>query len=156
MLNFTRSASFQTSSSSISCAIGVVDCTLRQAINCTTKDTATMTKICLKHTHIKRKDSLETRAELAILRTYVENQAILEPTNLYPASKCKQSIEKGSESCFWTHIFTFLCDYYHFFSFFCNDANTVGSNCYNRLQFVKETQISSVSNTEPTVKLCGP
>ena len=138
MLNFTRSASFQTSSSSISCVIGVVDCTLRQAINCTTKDT------------------LETRAELAILRTYVENQAILEPTNLYPASKCKQSIEKGSESCFWTHIFTFLCDYYHFFSFFCNDANTVGSNCYNRLQFVKETQISSVSNTEPTVKLCGP
>ena len=37
-----------------------------------------MTKICLKHTHIKRKDSLETRAELAILRTYVENQAVPE------------------------------------------------------------------------------
>ena len=26
----------------------------------------------------KRKDSLETQAELAVLRTYVENQAILE------------------------------------------------------------------------------
>ena len=28
------------------------------------------------HSHKKRKDSLETRAELAVLRTYVENQAI--------------------------------------------------------------------------------
>ena len=59
-----------------------------------------MTKICLKHTHIKWKDSLETRAELAILRTYVENQAVPEHTLLYPASKCKQTIEKGSENCF--------------------------------------------------------
>ena len=32
-----------------------------------------------KHSHKKRKYSLETRAELAVLRIYVENQAILEP-----------------------------------------------------------------------------
>ena len=31
------------------------------------------------HNHSKRKDSLETGTELAVLRTYVENQAILEP-----------------------------------------------------------------------------
>ena len=36
-----------------------------------------------------RTDSLETQAELAVLRTYVENQAILEPILLYRASKCK-------------------------------------------------------------------
>ena len=56
----------------------------------------------------KRKDSLETRVELAVLRTYVENQAILEPILLYRASKCKQIKEQGSEDCLWTHIFTFL------------------------------------------------
>ena len=32
----------------------------------------------LNYSHKKRKDSLETQAELAVLRTYVENQAILE------------------------------------------------------------------------------
>ena len=44
-------------------------------------------------------DSLETRAELAVLRTYRENQAILQPILLYPASKCKQTKEQGSEDC---------------------------------------------------------
>ena len=52
--------------------------------------------------------SLETRAEPAVLRTYVENQAILEPILLYRASKCKQTKAQGSEDCLWTHIFTFL------------------------------------------------
>ena len=41
----------------------------------------------LKHSHKKQKDSLETRTEL--LRTYVENQPILEPILLYRASKSK-------------------------------------------------------------------
>ena len=58
-------------------------------------------------TIVIRTDSLETRAEPAVLRTYVENQAILEPI-LYRASKCKQNKEQGSEDCLWTHIFTFL------------------------------------------------
>ena len=52
-------------------------------------------------------DSLETRSELTILRSYVENQAILEPILLYQASKCKQFKEQGREGCLWTHIFTF-------------------------------------------------
>ena len=60
------------------------------------------------HNHSKRKDSLETRAELAVLRAYVENQAILEPILLYPASKWKQTKEQGREDYLWTHIFTFL------------------------------------------------
>ena len=60
------------------------------------------------HNHKKRKESLETRAELAVLRTYVENQTILEPILLFRASKCKQTKEQGSEDCLWTHIFTFL------------------------------------------------
>ena len=53
-------------------------------------------------------DSLKTRAELAILRTYVENQAMPEPILLYRASKCKQIKEQGSEDCLRTHIFIFL------------------------------------------------
>ena len=44
-------------------------------------------------------DSLETRAELAVLHTYVENQAILEPILLYRASKCKQTKEQDSKDC---------------------------------------------------------
>ena len=48
--------------------------------------------------------SLETRAEPAVLRTYVENQAILEPILLYRASKCKQTKEQGSEDCLWIII----------------------------------------------------
>ena len=52
--------------------------------------------------------SLETQAEPAVLRTYLENLAILEPILLYRASKCKQTKEQDSEDCLWTHIFTFL------------------------------------------------
>ena len=52
--------------------------------------------------------SLETRAEPAVLRTYVENQARLEPILIYRASKYKQTKEQGSQDCLWTHIFTFL------------------------------------------------
>ena len=59
-------------------------------------------------TIVIRTDSLETRAELAVLRTYIENQAILEPILLYLASKYKQTKEQGSEDYLWTHSFTFL------------------------------------------------
>ena len=59
-------------------------------------------------TIVTRKSRVETRAELAILRTYIENQLILEPILLYRASKCKQTKEQGSEDCLWTHFFTFL------------------------------------------------
>ena len=55
-----------------------------------------------------RTDSLGTRTELAVLRTYVENQAMLEPILLYRESKCKQTKQQGSEDCLWTHIVTFL------------------------------------------------
>ena len=65
-------------------------------------------EIVFKHSHKKRKESLESRAELAVLRTYVENQAILEPILLYWRSKFKQIKEQGSENCLWTHMFTFL------------------------------------------------
>ena len=55
-----------------------------------------------------RTDGLGTRTELAVLRTYVENQAMLEPILLYRESKCKQTKQQGSEDCLWTHIVTFL------------------------------------------------
>ena len=62
----------------------------------------------LNHSHKKRKDSLETRAELAVLRSHIEKQAILEPILLYRASKCKQTKVHGNEDCLWTYIFTIL------------------------------------------------
>ena len=90
------------------------------------------------HSHKKQK-CLETRAELAFPRTYVENQATLEPILLYRASKCKQNKKQGSEDCLWTHIFTFSSDYCQFFFFFMSRCKQ------NRIkQFVKETQINTV------------
>ena len=90
-------------------------------------------------------DSLETRAKLAVLRTYVENQAILEPILLYRASKCKQTKEQGTEDCLWTHIYTFLYDYCQLFFFFMLRCiqNKI-KLCYNSLQFVKETRTNTV------------
>ena len=48
---------------------------------------------------MKWRDSLEAWAELVILCSYVENQAIVEPILLYQASKCEQTKEQGSEDC---------------------------------------------------------
>ena len=104
-----------------------------------------------EHSHKKRKDSSEPRAELAVLRIYVEKQGLLESISLYRASKCTQTKEQGSEDCLWTHIFTFLCDDYQFFFFSLPKCRI--KLCFNRLQFVKETQISTVSNIELRAKL---
>ena len=72
--------------------------------------------LLLEHSHKKRKDSLETRAELTVPRTYVENQAILKPILLI--SKCKQTKEQGSEDCLWTHIFYLFIRLSAFFLFY--------------------------------------
>ena len=101
------------------------------------------------HSHKKRKDSLETRAEVAVICTNVENQAMLEPILLYQVSKCKQTKEQGRKDCLWTHIFTFLSDYCQLFFFFLSRCNQKKIKlCFNWLQFVKETQINTVYNTE--------
>ena len=55
-------------------------------------------------------------------------EAILEPILLSCVSKYKQAKGQDSEGYLWTHIFTFLCDYYQICSFFCQDANITLSN----------------------------
>ena len=82
-----------------------------------------------KHSHKKRKDSLEKWTEMAILRIYVEKQAILEPILLYRASKCNQTKEPGSEDCLWIHILPFNKIFVSFSSFLCQGANKTRSNC---------------------------
>ena len=52
--------------------------------------------------------SLETRAKLAVLPTYVKNQTILQPILFYRASKCKQTKELSNEGCLWTHSYLFI------------------------------------------------
>ena len=59
-----------------------------------------------RYSHNKRRDSLKTRSEIAVLRSYVESIAILEPILLYWALKCKQTKEQGSEAFLWSYIFT--------------------------------------------------
>ena len=80
-------------------------------------------------------DSLETRTEQAVLRSYVENQAILEPILLQQASKGKQTKEQGSEDCLWTQLFFF---------FMSRCKHNKIKLCYNRLQFAKEIQTNTV------------
>ena len=48
-----------------------------------------------QHSHNKRKDSIKTRAKRAVLRVYVENQAILETILLYRASEYKDTERQG-------------------------------------------------------------
>ena len=52
-------------------------------------------RIKCNHSHQKRKDKGEVRAERAVLCAYVENHAILEPILLYRASKYKQTNRSG-------------------------------------------------------------
>ena len=79
----------------------------------------------------KRKDSLETRAELAFVSSSVENQAILESILLYRASKCKQTKEHGSKDYLRTHIFSILWYYcqLYFFSLTRCKQNKTKQNC---------------------------
>ena len=60
------------------------------------------------------RNSLETRAELAVLRIYVENQAILEPILFYRAPILSLPFDKIIVS---------------FFPFFCQDEYKTRSNC---------------------------
>ena len=82
----------------------------------------------LDHSHKKRKDSLGTRAKLVVLRTYVENQAILEPILLYFVSKCKQTKCRGARTVYGPIFLPFYKIIVGFFSFFCQDVNKTGSN----------------------------
>ena len=83
------------------------------------------------HSHKKQKDSLEARAKLAVLQTYVENQAILEPILPHRA----QNVNKPKSRAVRTHIvyglilLPFCVIIVSFFSFFYQDANEKGSNC---------------------------
>ena len=68
----------------------------------------------LEHSHKKRKDSLGTRTERAVLLAYVENHAILKPILLCRASKHNKrkgrAIKTVSELPFF-----FLCNSYQAF-----------------------------------------
>ena len=73
--------------------------------------------IKLKHSHKKRKDSLETQIKPAILRANVETQAVLEPIPLYCASRCKQTKKRAVGMLMGLLFFTFSGDnYLSFFS----------------------------------------
>ena len=52
------------------------------------------------HSNKKRKDSLKTLAELAVLCTYADSQAILEHIFPYCASEYKETKEQGQQRNF--------------------------------------------------------
>ena len=77
-------------------------------------------------TIVIRTYSLETRAEPAVLRTYVENQPILEPILLYRASKCKQTKRRVARTVYGSYFYPLITDYCPLFSFLSNKTR---SNC---------------------------
>ena len=82
-----------------------------------------------QHSHKKQKDSLETRAEMAIPRSYVENQAILEPfffTGHQNVNKPKRRVARTVYEPIFLPFYKIIVS---FFSFFCQDANKTRSNC---------------------------
>ena len=89
----------------------------------------------------KREDSLETRAEQAALRAYVENQAMLEPIPLYRASKYKQTQKLGFQFPF-IELSLYLPMQLisgFFSSFLCQDTIHARIKlCKKRLQLVEE------------------
>ena len=62
-----------------------------------------------KHSHKKRKDCLETLAERAVLRTYVENHAILKYILPYGASNYKQTKKAELLRLLVNSHFSFVC-----------------------------------------------
>ena len=83
----------------------------------------------LYHSHKKRKDSPETRAELAFLRSYVEKQAILEPILLYRASNVNKPKSWAASTVYGSILLPFYKITVSFFSFSRQDANKARSNC---------------------------
>ena len=83
------------------------------------------------HSHKKLKDSLETWAELDALRTYTENQAILEPILLYRRSKgrikMKTNQRAGQQGLFMDPYFYLFIRLLSAF-FFCQDAEKARSS----------------------------
>ena len=91
---------------------------------------------------------------MAVLCTYVENKVILEHTLFYRASECKQTKEKGRAAktvCgpIFLPFYVIIISFFFFFLPKCK-YNRINLS-YHRLQFVKETQINTVSNIEQKV-----
>ena len=80
------------------------------------------------------------------IRTYVENEAILEPLPLYHAWKYFSMNKSNSRAARTVYGPMFLLFYVIsvFFFFLSRCKQNRIKLCYNRLQFVKETQISTV------------
>ena len=53
----------------------------------------------IQFSHSYKNVNIETPVEPAVLRTYIENQAILRPILLYRHSNCKQSRKEQEPFC---------------------------------------------------------
>ena len=75
------------------------------------------------HSHKKRKDSLETQAKLAVLCTYIENQAILEPIFFTGHQNVNKPKTRAGRTFYGPIFLPFYKIIVSFFSFFYQDAN---------------------------------
>ena len=99
-------------------------------------------RIKCNHSHQKRKDKREVRAERAVLCAYVENHAILEPILLYRASKYKQTI--GLLRLLENSHFPSYMINIKVFTFLCQDTNMAGSSFVKKCCNSSKKQISTI------------
>ena len=69
-------------------------------------------------TIVTRKNRVETRAELAVLRTYIENQLILEPILLYRASNVNKLKSRAARTVYGLIFLPFYKIIVSFFLFY--------------------------------------
>ena len=77
----------------------------------------------------QKTDSLETQAELAVLRFYVENQSILEPILLYRYQNVNKPKSRAACTASGLIFLPFYKIVVSFFSFLCQNATKARSNC---------------------------
>ena len=72
---------------------------------------------------------METRAELAVLHSYVENQAILEPILLYRDQNVNKTKSRAARTVNGPIFLPFYKIIVSFFPFSYQDVNKTSSNC---------------------------
>ena len=95
---------------------------------------------------------LEKWIELVFLQIYVENQNILEPIFFYRASKCKQNKKQDSRTLYGPAFLPFCVIIIRPFLSWFKMQTFQNQTVLNCLQFVTETQISTVLLRERRVK----
>ena len=113
-------------------------------------------KVIWSHSHKKRKDSLETRAERAVQRAYVQNRDIIESILLYGASKYKQTFSRAIKTVcelpFYLAMWLILAFFLSYLKMQTCQDQTLSKTCCNSCNSLNLRSITnySLKNMRPS------